>query len=1362
MSSSLLNNVDRVVQSVTNATKRLSQISTHTNTSAKKRRAQNKIGPWKLGRTLGRGSTGRVRLAKNVNTGKLAAVKIVPKLNFKKIENPKYKNHDATRLPYGIEREIIIMKLISHPNIMGLYDVWENKNDLYLILEYIEGGELFDYLIKKGRLLEHEAVHHFKQIIQGIGYLHQFNICHRDLKPENLLLDFNKNIKIADFGMAALEVDKKLLETSCGSPHYASPEIVAGKNYHGAPSDIWSCGIILFALLTGHLPFDDENIRKLLMKVQNGKFIMPKDLSIEAKDLLLRMLQVDPHDRISIKQILDHPLLKKYPSKQAENKVGMGEILNPEELGVLTSEDMIDKEILRNLCILFHNCPEEYIVKRLLKSPQSPEKMFYFLLMKYRKAHHLSSQTTNYVDEDPDLTVSESKQTLKKSVSKTPVSTKNSEHRAAKKTQLSASSLSISSKKNVLGNITNSSFTASNASKRRIVMNNSIISSNASGMSLKSRAQPLNKSESHKSLRARKIAREQTPHFWHISETDDKPENDKENINQDEDVKQFQRICQDIFGSQANAASILNQNQKDLSSDAVNKLKLLNYRLSKASLNIPKISEEQVKSYNSDPHKKGLLLREDVHRKTDSRERTFQEEDQAIVEQRRQSNILREKLKEAVQEIGKMQSNRNASLPAIKGSLDPKVGNASLLRAKTLSANPRSVWTAKNSKVLHRLGIDLTPPATPQTAFSRSSSFIKTSTSRNLAGILKGTEDAEEAVSISMKTISRSGLLSAINLKSNDEQLQSERPGTSRMLTCETLQTERAKNQIQKPSLIPHPRFSTVSFNGLYESGNMTILRNTASSGTVVRKDVRKPLPTTLEKKEIPQAVMRESSGLGISMKRTKSANLSALSSLEGTKNFISIASSEPSTSAHGSTLEKGAISMGASNSSLYSDNMQDLDLPGDFLQTKSRHSRQDKRKALASASNKARPDIKSMSSRHASTTSDRSKDTLVNEESEMTIQSMYKSYESLYGQSRKTEATATSKRESQRSYLRASSLSDNILDTSTMDGNDHFAQSPDHNESDYHKQSSLDSDNYNSSMEDVKTVGLTELMMPKRHDTRTSLRRSRASTQIFSSLDVHGNLATNATGPSQNNTMKPIQKPRVQNASSNVNVRESGEKGQVKSNVIGNKEKEAAPPSVLRRISLKPKREAPKAPAKEEALKGHNRFSSLSAASNVKRFMVASGPKTSGGSNWFKRFLQSINMGGHREDEDEAGKKVGSKNTHVIDSRLLASELMRVIKNQMRLKQIEGSVSNVDIDEEFALVSGVIPSRYVGGRRLHFRMEIIDLVSSSSLHLHKVKGSKNGFRNLVAAVSFVIGKEEEANTRRESGAYKFAGSQAT
>ena len=180
------------------------------------------------------------------------------------------------------------MKLIRHPNILTLHDVYESNSDLYLVLDHVEGGELFDYLVKRGRLPEREALIFFQQVISGLDYCHQHLVCHRDLKPENLLLDANLNIKIADFGMAALQPEGKFLETSCGSPHYASPEIIKGEKYDGSSSqrlcrvvtytwalanlgpaaDIWSCGIILYALLTGNLPFDDENIRKLLSKVR--------------------------------------------------------------------------------------------------------------------------------------------------------------------------------------------------------------------------------------------------------------------------------------------------------------------------------------------------------------------------------------------------------------------------------------------------------------------------------------------------------------------------------------------------------------------------------------------------------------------------------------------------------------------------------------------------------------------------------------------------------------------------------------------------------------------------------------------------------------------------------------------------------------------------------------------------------------------------------------------------------------------------------------------------------------------------------------------------------------------------------------
>ncbi|GME66749.1 unnamed protein product [[Candida] boidinii] len=415
--------VDKVVESVANANKRLSQASNTSN----KRKSENRIGPWKLGRTLGKGSTGRVRLAKHSVTGELSAVKIIPKSiikndddddndrddndqdqshnnnnNSNKKKNKKKRNQkiDQNGLPYGIEREIIIMKLISHPNIMGLYDVWENQNELYLVLEYVEGGELFDFLIRNGRLTEGQAIFYFRQIIKGVQYCHQYNICHRDLKPENILLDNDHNIKIADFGMAALETKQKLLETSCGSPHYASPEIVTGKNYHGSPSDVWSCGIILFALLSGHLPFDDPNIRKLLLKVQTGRFHMPSSLSADAKDLIWSMLRVDPTQRIKINEILNHPLLQKYPESVTntnDTKNDANTNNSPLEKIDLSQPVLeIDKDILNNLQTLWHGLPIPDILKNLQNNKINSEKMFYHLLSKYKKDHINDSDNSYY------------------------------------------------------------------------------------------------------------------------------------------------------------------------------------------------------------------------------------------------------------------------------------------------------------------------------------------------------------------------------------------------------------------------------------------------------------------------------------------------------------------------------------------------------------------------------------------------------------------------------------------------------------------------------------------------------------------------------------------------------------------------------------------------------------------------------------------------------------------------------------------------------------------------------------------------------------------------------------------------------
>ena len=262
------------------------------------------VGPWKLGKLIGQGASGRVRLAIHTRTQQLAAVKIIPK---QMLINSRMSLRDLSakqdKLTLGIEREIVIMKLIVHPNLLGLWDVYETSKELFLVMEYVAGGELFDYLVARGRLQPHEARQYFRQIIFGVDYCHTFSICHRDLKPENLLLDGSRStVKIADFGMAALQPTEKMLETSCGSPHYASPEIVSGMTYDGTASDIWSCGIILFALLCGRLPFDDPNIQVLLGKVRSGKFAMPSHLEPSVQDLISRMLQVDRRNALACRR----------------------------------------------------------------------------------------------------------------------------------------------------------------------------------------------------------------------------------------------------------------------------------------------------------------------------------------------------------------------------------------------------------------------------------------------------------------------------------------------------------------------------------------------------------------------------------------------------------------------------------------------------------------------------------------------------------------------------------------------------------------------------------------------------------------------------------------------------------------------------------------------------------------------------------------------------------------------------------------------------------------------------------------------------------------------------------------------------
>ncbi len=251
------------------------------------------------------------------------------------------------------------------------------------MLELVEGGELFDYLVQRGRLPEHEALRFFQQIIGGLSYCHSHLVCHRDLKPENLLLNpAGDEVKIADFGMANLQLPSRLLQTSCGSPHYAAPEVIRGVQYDGALADIWSCGVILYALLTGGLPFDDPDIKKLLAKVKNGAYVIPgrEICSNQCQDLLSRMLTVDPAQRIQIKDILRHPFfLSRTPSPTSVSPVSLRTNTWTERI------NNVEAVLVKQLSILGWGTTKE-IEAKLVSDDACLDKAFYTLLLQRQKS----------------------------------------------------------------------------------------------------------------------------------------------------------------------------------------------------------------------------------------------------------------------------------------------------------------------------------------------------------------------------------------------------------------------------------------------------------------------------------------------------------------------------------------------------------------------------------------------------------------------------------------------------------------------------------------------------------------------------------------------------------------------------------------------------------------------------------------------------------------------------------------------------------------------------------------------------------------------------------------------------------------
>ncbi|XP_030548418.1 CBL-interacting protein kinase 5 [Rhodamnia argentea] len=257
---------------------------------------------YELGRMLGQGTFAKVYHGRNLKTGQNVAIKIIDKEKVLRVG-----------LIDQIKREISVMRLVRHPNVVQLYEVMASKTKIYFAMEYVKGGELFNK-VAKGKLKEDLARKYFQQLIEAVDFCHSRGVYHRDLKPENLLLDENGNLKVTDFGLSALWESRRqdgLLHTTCGTPAYVAPEVINKKGYDGAKADIWSCGVVLFVLMAGFLPFHDANLMEMYRKISKGDFRCPHWFPHEVRKLLSKILDPNPSTRITVDKIMNNSWFKK-------------------------------------------------------------------------------------------------------------------------------------------------------------------------------------------------------------------------------------------------------------------------------------------------------------------------------------------------------------------------------------------------------------------------------------------------------------------------------------------------------------------------------------------------------------------------------------------------------------------------------------------------------------------------------------------------------------------------------------------------------------------------------------------------------------------------------------------------------------------------------------------------------------------------------------------------------------------------------------------------------------------------------------------------------------------------------------------
>lgn len=269
--------------------------------------APNKIGSYMLRNTIGSGGFSLVKVAVHESTGSICACKIVPK---KRLLN--------NQMEKRFENEIRILQKFQHPGIAILYDLFKDTLNYYIMLELCTDGTLLEYIMQRKKIQEDEAKYIFKQIIETLVYVHKNGIAHRDIKPENIMIDSDKNIKFIDFGFSAFVEQDHLFSTKCGTPNYAAPELISGKPYDGFKADIWSCGVVLYSMVFGQLPWTKVNQHQLLDQIVRAEYFIPMSISQECSDLISKMMNPDTEKRIKMEDVLNHPWLRGVKSAQAD------------------------------------------------------------------------------------------------------------------------------------------------------------------------------------------------------------------------------------------------------------------------------------------------------------------------------------------------------------------------------------------------------------------------------------------------------------------------------------------------------------------------------------------------------------------------------------------------------------------------------------------------------------------------------------------------------------------------------------------------------------------------------------------------------------------------------------------------------------------------------------------------------------------------------------------------------------------------------------------------------------------------------------------------------------------------------------